>query len=386
MIKILPALVALLMPLGVHAWDIASGGFYYNIVAPGEVEVAQPTATHDDIYHGVAIIPETVHGDGITYHVTGIAAEAFAGSQVTQVQIPNTVMTIGDRAFAGCDHLESITLPLYLNHMGHSALAGTSIKSVVIPEGVETIAPGTFYECVKLHTVYLPSTLLTIGDGAFEDCFNLFEIYMAAPQPPVVTGESNFTAVSGVDLIVDGSRVATDYAAHPVWGDTSTFSLWTNDDINLDRQALNVEPLTAALSRVQLGDNAAFSIYGPDGYLMAVTAADNYYLPTPLIDTHYAIAATNLIHESTDVLPCHLAPQVTAIGDEIAEWARRPQIVAEGGAIYITGDRTGTWTMVCDIYGHIYYQHPTLDCFIDNLPQGRVYVVVVGDVVEKVAL
>lgn len=386
MIKKLLTLAIILLHIQGQAADILSGGFCYDIIAPGEVAVVPALEGIENTYEGTVIIPETVYHDGLTYHVTAIAHEAFAGSRVTQVQIPNTVMTIGDRAFAGCELLQSITLPLYVQHLGRAMLAATAIKSIVIPEGVEVLSPDTFYECVKLHTVYLPSTLLTIADGAFEDCFNLFEIYSAAQVPPVVEGDANFLAVSGVDVVVENNKVAAAYAADSIWGNTDTFSLWANDDINLDRPTLDIEREAGGRSRVTLGENAAFSIYGPDGYLLAVTAADNYYLPTPPVDTEYAIAATNLIRESEDMLPCTLTPEVTTAVEEVPEWARRPEIVAHAGAIHISGDRNGTWTMVCDIYGHIYYRHPTLECFIDNLPQGQVYVVVVGDVVEKVAL
>lgn len=385
MIKRLLIAIALI-PMMANAWDFTSGGFCYDIISDEEVAVVPAIEGVENVYEGTVIIPEEVYFDGKNYRVSTIADAAFAGSAITQVQLPNTIFDIGEYAFAGCDKLTSITLPLYINYLPKGMLAGTAVKGIAIPEGVETIGEGAFYECVNLRTVYLPSTLLTIENGAFEDCFNLFEVYSAAQVPPEVKGETNFLALSGVDLVLQNGHALKEYSGDTLWGNTDIFSLWTNDDILLDRPSLEIESLDNGISRVALGNNIAFSIYGPDGYLMAVTAADDYFLPTPLVATDYAIAATNLITESEDVWPCRLTPPVTTgIYDELPWW-EQPTIIANGGSIYVNGDRNGTWTSICDIYGRIYYRHPTMECFIDNLPAGRVYVVIVGNQVVKVAL
>lgn len=380
-------ILALFATIALHsqAWDFTSGGFYYDIVGDSEVAVAQAQEGTQSVYEGVQLIPEQVYFDGENYTVAAIADRAFFQSRVTQVQIPNTVTTIGQEAFAGCDLLTSITLPLYLDEVSPRLLAGTAISSVAIPEGVTLVGEGAFHECAQLHTVFLPASLLTVGEDAFEDCFNLFEIYCAAPQPPEVLGDRNFLAVGGIDLIVPDGKASKAYQSSDVWGNSDTFSLWTNDDINLDRPSLEQETLDGGWTRVDLGSNMAFNVYDAYGYLMALTAADHYYFTTPQVETQCAIAATNLITESDDVLACNLAPAATSVDDLLAEkW--HPTIIAEGGAIYISGDNNGTWTSVYDGSGRLYYQHPTLECFIDGLPMGRVYIIIVGDYVQKVRL
>ncbi|MBR1804670.1 MAG: leucine-rich repeat domain-containing protein [Muribaculaceae bacterium] len=377
--------LAMALPLMAHAWDFTSGGFYYDIASDSEVAVAPALDGTESVYEGVQLIPEQVYFDGKNYTVAAIADRAFSHSRVTQVQIPNTVTTIGQEAFAGCDLLSSITLPLYLDHIPPRMLAGTAITCVAIPEGVTLLGDGAFHECTQLHTVFLPASLLTVGEDAFEDCFNLFEIYCAAPEPPKVLGDRNFLAVGGIDLIVPDGKASKAYQSSDVWGNSDTFSMWTNDDINLDRPSLETEVMEGGWTRVQLGGNMAFNVYDPFGYLMALTAADHFYFTTPEVETQCAIAATNLITESEDVLACNLAPAVTGISDMMAEkW--HPTIIAEGGAIYISGDNNGTWTSVYDGNGRLYYQHPTLECFIDGLPTGRVYIVIVGNYVQKVRL
>ena len=375
---------ALCIPL--MAWDLASGGFYYDFTSDDEVAVCRAVDERGvSLYHGVVVVPEQVYADGFNYRVTAIADSAMMGADITEVQLPRSVTHIGRAAFAGCDRLSSLTLPLDLEAVPPYMMAGTDVANIAVPDGVAEIGEGAFSECVNLHTVFLPASVTELGAGALSDCFNLFEVYSAAPWPPIVDGNDNFLAMSGIDLIVESERALKRYENHPVWGESDRFSLWTNEDIYLDRAELTIDELDNGYTRVNLGGNMAFRMYGPDGYPVALTAADHYYFTTPDGATDYVVASTNLISESTDVLPCTIGHTPTAI--ELPEVEKvKPEIWADGGAIYIRGDRNGTWTSVYGTDGRLYYQHPTLDTFIDGLPQGRIYIVIVGDTVRKVAL
>ena len=60
-------------------------------------------------YEGDIIIPETVMFNDVTYRVTTIGEWAFCGCQsLTSIIIPNSVMTIGSRAFSRCKKLDFI--------------------------------------------------------------------------------------------------------------------------------------------------------------------------------------------------------------------------------------------------------------------------------------
>ncbi len=69
-------------------------------------------------------------------------------------EIPDSVTTIGDFTFYGCQSLTSIT----------------------IPDSVTTIGGGTFYECSSLTSVTIPDSVTSIGDCAFGACTGLTSI------------------------------------------------------------------------------------------------------------------------------------------------------------------------------------------------------------------
>ena len=72
----------------------------------------------------------------------------------TSYKIPNSVTSIGDRAFYNCGSLTSIT----------------------IPEGVTGIGTGAFYECDSLTSITIPNGVTSIGDFAFKECFRLKKV------------------------------------------------------------------------------------------------------------------------------------------------------------------------------------------------------------------
>ena len=170
--------------LPAKAYSFASGGFFYNLLpAAGEVEITSEVDGNTPSYTGVLHIPEQVFYNGVNYKVTAIGNRAFANSEVTGVDIPNSITTIGEGAFYFANKLANITLPLGLTSVSKSMLEGTAISNIAIPEGVTVIKNGAFQTCTNLHTVLLPSTLNQIEAYGFNNCHSLKEIYCAAKRP-----------------------------------------------------------------------------------------------------------------------------------------------------------------------------------------------------------
>ena len=90
---------------------------------------------------------------------------AFKGcSDLTSIELPEGITSIGTSAFDGCSGLISITLPEGLTSIGYSAFKGCSdLTSIELPAGITSIKNETFYGCSALTDIILPERLASIG-------------------------------------------------------------------------------------------------------------------------------------------------------------------------------------------------------------------------------
>ena len=91
--------------------------------------------------------------------------------------IPDSVTSIGDRAFKGCSSLQSVTIPDSVTSIGRSAFWGCkSLKSVTIPDSVTSIGDYAFSFCKSLQSVTIPDSVTSIGGCAFYGCSSLLSV------------------------------------------------------------------------------------------------------------------------------------------------------------------------------------------------------------------
>lgn len=367
-----------------RAQDIEANGIFYNIINDTQVEVTSAFYKGENHYTGCIILPERVHCNGVNYDVAAIAPRAFWRSHVTEVQIPNSITVIGEAAFADAEDLTSITLPLGLTHVSRYMLAGTAVSTVVLPEQVTDIDEGAFEDCAMLHTVFLPMRLQTIGKRAFGYCVNLAEIYSDAAQPPLLLGDDVFEGTNGIQVMLPQESITRQYEDDPQWGDEETFSLWIDEGL-ATRPFMEQEVLGGQWTAITLGNHLAYKIYGPDGYLKALTAADRYFLPIGASSDEYVVVPTTLMYDEEDFEMV----ATTAMPATIDELEPKPEddviISSVNGTLHIEGNTLGLWTTIYDVYGNLWYHRPVV-CNWMTLPGQRVYIVRVGDVVRKVLL
>ena len=149
--------------------------------------------------------------------VTSIDFRAFEDCKsLASITIPNSVTSIGDRAFDGCDKLTQINvglanttyssengvlfdkdkteliiypegkadasyaIPNSVTSIGDSAFYGCdSLTSITIPSSVISISDYAFYGCGSLTSITISDSVTSIGSSAFDFCSNLASVYIS---------------------------------------------------------------------------------------------------------------------------------------------------------------------------------------------------------------
>ena len=122
--------------------------------------------------------------------------------------IPNTVTSIGDRAFYYCSGLTSIAIPNSVTSIGNSAFRGCSgLTSVTIPNSVTSIGNDAFYGCSGLTSVTIGNSVTFIGNNAFGYCTGLTSITI--PNSVTSIGNCAVYYCGGLSSITIGNSVTS---------------------------------------------------------------------------------------------------------------------------------------------------------------------------------
>jgi hypothetical protein len=137
--------------------------------------VSQEYGDYDKIdeLNGDIVIPETFEYEGTIYRISSIGDYAFGGcTNITSVDIPDSVTSIGNYAFCDCINMTSVDIPDNVTSIGNYAFCDCiNMTSVDIPDNVTSIGDYAFGKCIGLTgDLVLPKNLTNIGEGAFLYC------------------------------------------------------------------------------------------------------------------------------------------------------------------------------------------------------------------------
>ncbi|MBD5146811.1 MAG: leucine-rich repeat domain-containing protein [Ruminococcus sp.] len=117
---------------------------------------------------------ETITNIVINSGVTSIGKNAFAGTNVILIEIPDTVTSIGQSAFYECSKLYSVTMPNSITQIGTYAFWGcSSMESITLSNKLEEIPELAFTRCSSLTSITIPGSVKSIGYRAFANCEKL---------------------------------------------------------------------------------------------------------------------------------------------------------------------------------------------------------------------
>ncbi len=160
-----------------------------SITIPKSVTGCDYYGSYNGPLSGAANLKEVIFEEGTTTIPAYICSTSSYSSYITSVVMPESVTSIGTRAFSNCENLKLNELPSKLTTISSYAFARCKNLAVELnlPKTIKTIGSDAFYGCTSLTSVtmnYNDATedttssgtqayKATIGSEAFEDCTSL---------------------------------------------------------------------------------------------------------------------------------------------------------------------------------------------------------------------
>jgi hypothetical protein len=230
---------------------------------------------------GQCILPSTVKY---------IDIEAFAGSKLSSVILPQGLKSIGQSSFDGCINLTSLEIPdstyfVYAPFNGCERLASIklpmmdrvgpytlancrSLKSVTLPSMVTAIDSWAFYGCDSLESINIPGFVASIGEYAFAGCPRLDSI-MAYTKDPVVLNTlmhcfDDQIYSSCTVYVPQGSQTA--YSSAVVWQNFNIVEFPCSLDVS--ESELRIGNSTGSIAKLSISSSTAWKVTSDQPWLV----------------------------------------------------------------------------------------------------------------------
>lgn len=145
--------------------------------------------------------------------IISIGNKAFSDcSGLTSATIPNSVRKIGDQAFSGCSSLVEVIIPdsSEITKFGYRVFSGTAIAHINMPINLLAIEKAWYDSdywtfSSKLKSISLPNVINTMNNGCYRN-YELEKVYSRNRNPEAIS-ENAFhinTLLNGVLYVPEG--------------------------------------------------------------------------------------------------------------------------------------------------------------------------------------
>ena len=302
--------------------------------------------------------------DGVLYN-KNITTIIRCPESKTLIEIPNSVTMIGNYAF-GYTGLTAIEIPNSVTTIGSGAFFGCAgLLAVKIPNSVTTIGNEAFYECTGLASIKIPNSVTTIGQSAFYKCTGLTSIEIRVQNPPIIGSHTFYKVSPFVQIKVPCGSVEKYRAAEYWWEFVIYEEVSPRLIVNVNDETMGFAAITKQNSCTD--DVAQVQAQALSGYKFVRWSDGATENPHILLVTEDVTITAEFAPIGTETFVENLD------GSTI-------NIYSNNGVLYVDG--LSADYQVFDVNGRLVYS----GCeSVLSLPCG-VYVVVVGDEVQKVVL
>lgn len=165
-----------------------------------------------------------------------IEINAFRNTRICSVKLPDSLVSIREKAFDSCFDLkhvdfgngikhigsasawyaffqcglEEIEIPMQVTEIGYGAFWGCNLKKIILHDGLKVISQETFGKNKPLHEIVLPDTVTELGDYAFRG-INIIhtkkyidKLVASAIEPNVFAEDSGYVEldINGTSFII----------------------------------------------------------------------------------------------------------------------------------------------------------------------------------------
>ncbi len=132
------------------------------------------------------IAPKITHIYEVADGTTHISREAFKGSRIVAISLPESVIGISEKAFEDCRFLQMLT---YKGATNVESICDEAFRNCWFlqeycwSKNLKTIGKRAFMNCFSLQYVHLPASVTEIGEAAFAGCYNIEGITIDPANP-----------------------------------------------------------------------------------------------------------------------------------------------------------------------------------------------------------
>jgi hypothetical protein len=157
--------------------------------------------------------------------ITEIRSGAFENcTELSDIELPSTLIYIGVYAFAKCSSLHTITIPRSVDNIDSGAFEGCrNISFVMLGYNLEKIGKRCFYGCSNLKAVSVPDNVKEIDDEAFSGC-NIQVLTLGRGLKRI--GDRSFESASGAVTVPESVERVGAYAFAYVQSVTLEHKRW----------------------------------------------------------------------------------------------------------------------------------------------------------------